>query len=281
MSSLFDVPAQLALALSLAASAGGSGSARAHPVYEVPAAPTALDIFDLQTVDGPLRFSDALWFRALKESASGPDADDVAGAIFRTSGGRYYVPASAERRRILLKRTDIALAARIARAFAERNAEQMQQDIHRAPTAGELYIAHLFEAYLATNDIGQAITEVVYLLDAKRNLQRRPDASFGSYARWPKGKLLPHTDPWVVVPNLAVEAISKSKTAEEIETTVQEYFRAGVELVWLAYPRERRVHVYETADRCVIVGDGGALTGGTVLPGFTVTIANLFAKVRG
>jgi hypothetical protein len=156
LSSLFDVPAQLALALSLAASAGGSGSARAHPVYETPAAPTALDIFDLQTVDGPLRFSDALWFRALKESASGPDADDVAGAIFRTSGGRYYVPASAERRRILQKRTDVALAARIARAFAEHNAEQMQQDLQRAPTAGELYIAHLFGPEVATRFIKRA-----------------------------------------------------------------------------------------------------------------------------
>ena len=153
MSSLFDVPAQLALALSLAASAGANGTARAHPAYEAPVAPTALDIFDLQTVEGPLRFSDALWFRALKESASGPDADDVAGAIFRTSGGRYYVPASAERRRILQKRADIALAARIARSFAERNAEQMQQELQRAPTAGELYIAHLFGPEVAASFI--------------------------------------------------------------------------------------------------------------------------------
>jgi hypothetical protein len=155
LSSLFDVPAQLALALSLAASAGGGGSSRAHPVFESPAAPTALDIFDLQTVDGPLRFSDALWFRALKESASGPDADDVAGSIFRTSGGRYYVPAAAERRRILQKRMDTALAARIARAFAEHNAEQMQQDLQRAPTAGELYIAHLFGPEVAVRFIGR------------------------------------------------------------------------------------------------------------------------------
>jgi hypothetical protein len=153
LSSLFDVPAQLALALSLAASAGGNGSARAHPVYEAPAPPTALDIFDLQTVDGPLRFSDALWFRALKESATGTDAEDVAGAIFRTSGGRYYVPASAERRRILQKRMDVGLAARIARAFGEHNAEQMQQDIQRAPTAGELYIAHLFGPEVAASFI--------------------------------------------------------------------------------------------------------------------------------
>ena len=149
MSSLFDVPAQLALALSLAASAGGGG---AKPVLE-PVAPAALDMFELTTIDGPLRFSDAMWFRALKETASGEDADDVAGSIFRTSGGRYYVPATAERRRILQKRFDAGLAARIARAFAEHNAEVMEEGLQRPPTPGELYIAHLFGPELALSFI--------------------------------------------------------------------------------------------------------------------------------
>jgi hypothetical protein len=149
VSSLFDVPAQLALALSLAASAGGGGG---KPVLDPPAQ-AALDMFELTTIEGPYRFSDAIWFRALKEAASGEDAGDVAGSIFRTSGGRYYVPASAERSRILQKRYDANLAERIARSFAEHNADVMEEGLQRAPTPGELYIAHLFGPELATSFI--------------------------------------------------------------------------------------------------------------------------------
>ena len=45
------------------------------------------------------------------------------------------------------RRATIAeLGARVARAAAERNAARMRAALHRAPTAGDLYIAHVFGA---------------------------------------------------------------------------------------------------------------------------------------
>jgi len=61
------------------------------------------------------------------------------------------------------------------------------------------------------------------------------------YQRWPKDRPLPHTDPWLVVPELAIEVISKSNPAEEMLDKIQEYFDAGVQLVWVVYPKQRLV----------------------------------------
>jgi hypothetical protein len=152
LSSLFDVPAQLALVLSLAASGAGSGTPAAPPSAE-PAAPASLEAIAPETAEGPFRFSAGIWYRALKEDASVNDAEDVAGSIFCTSSGRYYVPAAAERERILAKRWDSALAARTARAFAARNAKRMDEALARRPTAGELYIAHLLGPEVAVSFI--------------------------------------------------------------------------------------------------------------------------------
>jgi hypothetical protein len=140
LSSLFDVPAQLALVLSLAASTAG---------HELPAAPAAeatapaAIIATPETLEGPLRFGERTWLRALKEAPAEADAESYALRIFITSGGRFYIPTADERRRILEARHDSALAEALARAFAQSNARRMYAVLGRAPTAGDLYVAHV------------------------------------------------------------------------------------------------------------------------------------------
>jgi hypothetical protein len=102
---------------------------------------------------GPFRFGERMWLRALKETPPDQDANDYSGSIFKTSGGRYYVPAAAERRRILTARRDAALAGRVARAFALSNAQRLGFALRRPPSAGELYIAHVFGPEAAINFI--------------------------------------------------------------------------------------------------------------------------------
>jgi hypothetical protein len=97
-----------------------------------------------QPLAGPLRFSEAMWLKALKDGAGGSDTQDYAASIFQTSGGRYYVPVEAERVRILAARESAELAGRIAHAFAQSNARHMAAVLRRAPTAGDLYLAHVF-----------------------------------------------------------------------------------------------------------------------------------------
>ncbi len=143
MSSLIDIPAQLALVLQLTAAAAGGAAPSPQPAAEA-LTPASQGTLVLATLDGPFRFSERNWLRALKEGVQGEDAADFSGSIFQTSSGRYYVPAAAERSRILEARRDDAMAGRVARAFADRNAERIGHALQRSPRAGELYLAHVF-----------------------------------------------------------------------------------------------------------------------------------------
>lgn len=98
--------------------------------------------------EGPFSFSEGIWLRAVKESAEG-DRNEAA-RIFKTSGGRFYVPAAQEREKILNARFDVLRASRVARAFAQMNARAMAPAIKRHPTSGDLYLAHLFGPEVAT-----------------------------------------------------------------------------------------------------------------------------------
>lgn len=140
-------------------------------------------------------------------------------------------------------------------------------------------IAYYLEVFLTTNKLGVAVTEAIFLLDATRNLQRRPDAAYVSYARWPASQLLPDTDPWRIVPNMATEVISPSNIAADVNDKIWEYLRAGVELVWVIYPRQQQIYVYESPDRVRLVLPNGELDGGSVLPGFRLPLATLFGSL--
>jgi len=145
LSSLLDVPAQLALVLTLAGAGPGHGTPPAPPPLETAAIEPAQTLLDPEPLEGPYRFSESNWLRALREDLPAGEAQAHYGdRIFRTSGGRYYVPSAGERRRVLDARANAALAGRVAEAFASDNAARMRVALHRPATAGDLYIAHVF-----------------------------------------------------------------------------------------------------------------------------------------
>jgi Uma2 family endonuclease len=58
-----------------------------------------------------------------------------------------------------------------------------------------------------------------------------------------------------------------------------EYFRGGVRLVWEIDPRARTVRAYTATDHYQDFTAADTLTGEPVLPGFTVSLAQLFAEL--
>ena len=102
--------------------------------------------------------------------------------------------------------------------------------------------------------------------------------AFVSYERWPKDRTLPGTATWRVVPDLAVEVISPHDLAVEVLEKVDDYFRAGVRLVWVMYPRHRRVFVHTTPKSITVLDASDTLDGGDVLPGFQIHLTDLFGK---
>ena len=119
---------------------------------------------------------------------------------------------------------------------------------------------------------------MLFLIDKPRNLQRRPDVSFVSFQRWPKGKPVPPTPAWEVVPDLAVEIVSPSNDAYEVLEKVEEYFACGVQRVWVIYPPFSKVYDYASTTSVRILTGADHLSGGEVLPGFELPLSELFEE---
>jgi len=77
-------------------------------------------------------------------------------------------------------------------------------------------------------------------------------------------------------PDLVVEIVSPGNTASEIASKVDEYLRAGTRLVWILYPDLRKVVTHDSSGRTKSLGSGQTLDGGDVLPGFQVSVSQLF-----
>jgi Uma2 family endonuclease len=136
--------------------------------------------------------------------------------------------------------------------------------------------------FLYDKGLGEVFTEMLFRLplreDASR--KRRPDVAYVSFARWPADRPMPaRGDVWDVVPDLAVEVISPSNPAQESVQKVREYFEAGVSLVWLVYPVDRLVYIYGSPTEIRVLTAADTLDGGTVLPGFKLSLNRLFGPV--
>lgn len=109
-------------------------------------------------------------------------------------------------------------------------------------------------------------------------LVRIPDLSFVSWERLP-GRVIPDEPIAGLAPDLAVEVLSEGNTPREMERKLKEYFLAGVRLVWIVDPRQRRVTVHTAPDRATVLTEGQTLDGGEVLPGLALPLARLFARL--
>jgi Uma2 family endonuclease len=108
-------------------------------------------------------------------------------------------------------------------------------------------------------------------------LVRIPDISFVSWDRLPEGEL-PDQPVARVIPDLAVEVLSKSNTKKEMERKLGEYFQAGVRLAWLIQPKTQTAEVYTSPTKKRTIDVDQALEGGKVLPGFRLPLKDLFAR---
>jgi len=85
-------------------------------------------------------------------------------------------------------------------------------------------LCHLLNSFAVGQKLGLAVHETLFVLHASRNPQRRPNAAFVSYARWPTA-VVARESAWNAVPDLAVEIISPTNLAEEIDSKIMDYFQ--------------------------------------------------------
>jgi len=140
-----------------------------------------------------------------------------------------------------------------------------------------MWIGRLLGRYLDVNDLGELIGAdgTVRLLPG---LVRIPDVAFTRHENLPPGGWPEEAIP-DLVPDLAIEVLSRSNTDEEMELKTKDYFLAGVTLVWLVDPRTRTVTVFTSPDESREFGVTESLDGGDVLPGLVLPVRQIFERL--
>jgi Uma2 family endonuclease len=139
-----------------------------------------------------------------------------------------------------------------------------------------MLLGYFIRSYLEEHDLGIVLGEAGTLRILADQI-RVPDVAFISWRHFPN-RFLPAEPVPAVAPDLAIEVLSKSNTKREMERKLDDYFAAGVELVWLIDPASRTAEVYESRSERRIVSFGDSLSGGNVLPGFELSLTHLFEK---
>ena len=95
---------------------------------------------------GLFQFIEQTWLGTIKQSGAELGYGRYAAAISVTSSGHYQVADPDMRREILALRNDPTANATMAGAFTRANADILSNKLGRAPSEGELYIAHFLGA---------------------------------------------------------------------------------------------------------------------------------------
>jgi Uma2 family endonuclease len=111
--------------------------------------------------------------------------------------------------------------------------------------------------------------ETGYKLSGKSYVQ--PDVSV-THAAQPEGKYFGDA------PAIAVEVISPSNTANEMETKVALYFRHGVREVWRVYRKTRRIVVHVGGASHTFLEHDVLTT--PLLPGFALRVDEILGPVK-
>lgn len=138
-------------------------------------------------------------------------------------------------------------------------------------------LSTLLETYAKRNGLGIVVGSdgMMRLLPGK---VRMPDVAFLSWDRFPD-RVLPSEPIPDLAPDLAVEVLSKGNTRAEIALKLREYFQSGVRLVWIIDPKKRLARVHTAPNHGTEISEEESLDGGDVLPGFRVSLRELFEEL--
>lgn len=130
-----------------------------------------------------------------------------------------------------------------------------------------------------------SIAEVVLGLGQSRGevgivLRRNPDRVVGADAAFILTRSLPvrrSKEGYLeTIPELVVEVRSKNDRSGAVRAKAEEYFAAGVRMVWRLDPDDSSVTVRRPDQADQVFGPGDTLTAEDLLPGFAVPVARLF-----
>ncbi len=143
----------------------------------------------------------------------------------------------------------------------------------RAGSTASIITASLHN-FVSKNKLGVVASEVSFrCFPAKPDQVRRPNISFIAVARLAH---IPDEGHVPVIPDLAVDIISRGDLVYELDAKLLDYRHAKVPLVWVVNPKAKTVQVYHHGKPKLRLQASDELTGEDVLPGLAVQVAELF-----
>jgi Uma2 family endonuclease len=140
------------------------------------------------------------------------------------------------------------------------------------------WIIHAIGTFLEARDLGVLLAGSAFFR-LRPGLVRTPDLSYLAWERLPGGKL-PDMEIADLVPDLAVEVLSTGDTPNEMRRKRSDYFQAGTRLFWVVDPETRTAEASTTPEEVSHLAAADWLDGGDVLPGFTLPLSKLFARLE-
>jgi Uma2 family endonuclease len=150
---------------------------------------------------------------------------------------------------------------------------------------GSDYIARLVQRVLDQYGHGEVFIETTFILSGAASGEwvsgsRQPDVLFISEGRLetyraqtPDWKL----KPLMLVPDLVVEVVSPTDRPGKVWQKAGLYLEDGVQVVWIVNPVRENVTVFTQNGDPYTLDKTETLEGGTLLPGFSLSLQTLFA----
>ncbi len=131
---------------------------------------------------------------------------------------------------------------------------------------------YILETYGRQSGLGYALSNnTAVVTERGPDTVRGADVCYYSHARWPRSQLGNTLPP--LPPDVAVEVVSPRNRRGEVHRKIGEYLDAGVLLIWVVYPKRRRVAVYRQDEEEPTFYKEGEFP---ELPGFRCPVSDFF-----
>jgi Uma2 family endonuclease len=140
----------------------------------------------------------------------------------------------------------------------------------------ETNLTTLLHTHIRAHSLGRvSCGEVLFIVRRNPDRVRAADIAFIRQDRVPPLEARQHI--LEVIPDLVVEILSKSDTIEEISDKIDDWLKAGVQMLWIVDPFRRTMTIYQPGRDPSLLGEHGTLEGDPVVPGFRCAVAEIFA----
>lgn len=150
--------------------------------------------------------------------------------------------------------------------------------IEKVPTGGVHGVVVGFTYLMLTlfSRSSGAVTglESGFFLEHDPDVLRGPDVFYVRRERIPAGGV--PTKFWEIAPDMAVEVVSPSESAAEVQNKIMDYLAAGTEQVWVVFPEARTVTVHTADNLARTYRAVETFEGSGVLEGFSCPIKAFF-----